>query len=62
MSGTTACAKCGKMTSARLDGKPSTCFACLSKRQDKLIAKLSRVKALHRIIKFEEELRLSERS
>ena len=39
MNRTATCVKCGKMTSARLDGKPATCFACLSKK-DNLIARL----------------------
>ena len=57
MNGTASCAKCGRVTSSRIDGKPPTCFACLSKRQDKLIEKLARIKALDRIIKFESALR-----
>ena len=40
MDGTASCAQCGKMTSARLDGKPPTCFSCLARKQAKLIAKL----------------------
>ena len=34
------CAQCGKMTSARLDGKPALCFACLTRKQEELIARL----------------------